>query len=604
MVKIITTGGTISSGSSSTDPTLATVDDETRVAFETALRAVFGVDTEFKTAYCIDSQKFDLNFHGPEVLRILKELHDADPSEDVIITTGTDTIKWLSNLVAISEKMMGSKRKVVIASSMMNKDAPDGKEHISGILQATNKFLTNDSTGPGVYVASAQDRLAEKVIFYGLNAPDDRIAKFSSASLGAVCGTNPAFTAKLIEPSQLIEPSHKSYKVSSESISEDKREEKLRRQEALLEKERMIISFCGEAKMTLFPTLAQSDPELIAKYYKDLKEGDLAICEIDQGWFKGGAKRVGGYLKMLEDLSSRGVKVLLCNRKYHDAKEEELVSEGQINALERFVARYDAGKNIKVYDSLPTTSLYTKLAFEGFLTEGGEGVSAGGGGASAGAGGGSGSSEAAPRDLSPDVSVAVPGAIGVRYIPNFKIFEKTYERFFDFSLNAILIEALACAVIPRELLSVMQKVRSDLSDKTPPCYVFLTPPYKEEDSTIKYDASAQDKDLIKLDICRMGDETAREFMRDWHTREAERVITIMTNIGNLMENKKLDEALILQFRNEIAGLLEQDAYSKNKAVSSILFTINSHFENTLSVVSGGATATPLAVSREPSRHLP
>ena len=46
MTKIITTGGTISSGASAEDASLATVNDTTRMAFEESLKAVFGDDTQ------------------------------------------------------------------------------------------------------------------------------------------------------------------------------------------------------------------------------------------------------------------------------------------------------------------------------------------------------------------------------------------------------------------------------------------------------------------------------------------------------------------------------------------------------------------------------
>ena len=553
-------------------------------------------------AYCIDSQKFDLNFHGHEVLKILRELLASDPYEDIIITTGTDTIKWLSNLVAISEKKLGSTgRRVTIASSMMNKDAPGGQDHIDEILNATNSLLksSREEVPPGVYVTSAQEELVEKVIFYGLNAPDDRITKFSSSSIGAVYGTNPAFT--VFKHSVESEVGVK-YEVRPRFRSEEDKKGEAARNEALATKEREIEVFCDGAKMTLFPTLAQSEPSLIAKYYEDLKAGDLSICEIDQGWISG--KKAKEYREMVKKLSLRGVKVLLCNRKYHYATEEE-VSERDIQILEQVLTRVDGNKNVKIYNSLPTTSLYTKLAFRHWSGEMGGGASASAGGAagspsgddsSMAMGGGGASGDA--RSYSPPI---LPGALVKRYIPDFKspesIFRKTYRKLFDFCHNAILLEALACAVIPKDLLDIMHEITSEVhaerGDAETPFYIFLTSPYKEGDSKIKYDASAEDKDLEKLFIYRMGKETAREFMREWNTEEGKVVADFLLRTRSLSRPGELTPLLMMEnVTRDIAKIAVQENFKNNKTVSCILESIFSQFREAMSVTTASASPTP------------
>ena len=505
-MKVFLTGGTIGAVSSDVG---VVVDDASIHKFNGVISSVVGESVEQVRVYNIDSQKLNIGYHSRLLLGKLSEY----PDEDLIITTGTDTVKWLTNLVSLMERESGNKRKIVILSSMMNQSEDGGLDHIKGILSAGKAMLEDAKVPSGVYVGSSQNPESSLVSFYDATGLSCRLTKLSLGGLGSLVGSHPHFNVcgeEVVLLPILAE--------SGEMSEEDAKAEM------------ELIEKSAAKPRKSFPTLPLSDPSAIKKYYSNAVPGDAVVCEIGSGWIDG--PNAAKYQNLVKELSDRGVTVSLCNRMRYDKEKGQFVSDVRREDLERLKTSLaiDSDK-VQIISSISTAKLYTKLAFDR-VTKAKHSVSA-----SFAGGGGAASAEAVASPFRPELYPMGYKAdsegedrLGLRYIPDFAMFDATYTRLYEMShissqealyvgaapsssMPQIAMEALVGGVIPNELISRMQTIQAGHSGISAPS-ITLCPTYGEVGSAdLCYAASATDRELEDVGCVRRGDLSSRDFFR-------------------------------------------------------------------------------------------
>lgn len=164
-VVFISTGGTITCGEAANgklEPILE-ADDLMNLAIKAGF--VDRVAFRFESPYKIDSQLFNFDEHGGQILQLLESI---PPTEDIVITTGTDTINWLSALVRNHEQSLGFPRKVVILSSMHAPIDEKSQLHVGNIMRSGLELLLEKVVLKMVFMLLQQKMKQRKKLIFSV----------------------------------------------------------------------------------------------------------------------------------------------------------------------------------------------------------------------------------------------------------------------------------------------------------------------------------------------------------------------------------------------------------------------------------------------------
>ena len=414
-----------------------------------------------RIAYVIDSQIFDIKEHGSKIIALLEET--AGGGGDVVITTGTDTIKWLSALIRNYEKDKNPKthRRIILLSSMLAPIDEEGRDHVNNLVRAgfnlveTSKELIPD----GVYVAAAVDISANKINFLNVDNSDSRFDKVPELDTSRLVGSDVIVAT--------LAPGKISWEVEPISV-----ERKLAIVGASEEEERLKIFIKGCCFRRL-PTLHQSDDKAVLKYFQKLGNEDVVAMEIGKTWLDHKGKIKAEKMALIKTLKERDIKIVLNNRAVY--KEEAGSFESYLNPDEfESVKQQLKGREqfVCVIGAISTNAAYMRLA----------------------------DLDTKPKVLS-DVQEPIvaeepkpdEGVIGLSYLPSVDLFKEGFANSRGDLPKNVVIETLAGGVVPNTL------VEQGLIKKIPEQNVQVAGTYKTPElKQSVYDTAA---DILQLMEC-------------------------------------------------------------------------------------------------------
>lgn len=409
-----------------------------------------------RIAYVIDSQIFDIKEHGSKIIALLEET--AGDGGDVVITTGTDTIKWLSALIRNYEKDKNPKthRRVILLSSMLAPIDKEGKDHVNKLVRAgfdlveTSKEFIPD----GVYVAAAVDISANKINFLNVDNSDSRFDKVPELDTSRLVGSDVIVAT--------LAPGKISWEVEPISV-----ERKLAIVGASEEEERLKIFIKGCCFRRL-PTLHQSDDKAVLKYFQKLGNEDVVAMEIGKTWLDKNGKITAEKMALIETLKQRGIKIVLNNRAVY--KEEVGSFESYLNPNEfESVKQQLKGReqSVCVIGAISTNAAYMRLADLDTKPKVQEPSGA--------------------RESKPDECV-----IGLSYLPSVALFKEGFANSRGDLPKNVVIEILAGGVVPKTLVE-QNFIEKILGQNVQVAGTYKTPELKQS----VYDTAADILQLMK-----------------------------------------------------------------------------------------------------------
>ena len=417
-VTFVTLGGTIACSKNDRgflEPTLK-VNDLVGIVCDRHPDVEFKKDAEGNVLavapYNIDSQAFDISVHVKKVEEALR-----DNEGDLIVTSGTDTVKWLAAVIKNYEERRirdgGKLRAVNIITSMYAPVDDMGKGHVANLIRAAV-----ERKEPGVYLGCAMDEEAKKVVFYDA---DYRVTKIKSEGFGAVVGGRIAYEMQFDDGNELTTTGFKN--------------------KLLLPHDKSIVdSFIEGCVMSKLPTLGYNSSEAIRRYLSSSKRGEIVAIEVDKNWFEDDGRIKEDYKNVVTDLVQKGVKVLLNPRcPYRDGQFKSVLSDEQIERVNgEFVDLAEEGEAMVLCSKINATAVYAKIAsnttriMAAASTDSFESLIVG----------------EEDEDKKDDYLT-----LGLRYVPHFPICCRTYNRLQRVMKNGVVVmEALPGGVVSSDLL--------------------------------------------------------------------------------------------------------------------------------------------------------
>ena len=409
----ISTGGTLTCEQGQDGKLTPTLEakDLTRLAGRDDL------ECSFESPYKIDSQLFDLDVQGPE---ILVSLSNVPLDEDVIITTGTDTINWLAALIKNHEERNPSHRKVVLLSSMYAPVLDDAKKHVGNIIKAGIDLIESDEIEKsGVFVASAQGLESDEIKFFEVGSRDVKIAKFPQGSSARIEGNS------WLEKAQGSDFDMTKFKDSDANLEDDQLKSiKLERDD--------FQQFISGKNMRLLPVLSGTDPKITEKYCSGLNDQDILALEVGKTWFGEDDKIKREHQSLIDNLSNKGVSLVLTSPSNFDEISKSFTPNVAEDQLAQVKEKLGVKNNVFVVENIALENAYVDLAKCGRSKE----------------------KESSPicgDDLAKD------HAIGLRYVPSLGVFKSGLGNIREQLPQNIVLEGLVGGVVPTSLLESLNE---------------------------------------------------------------------------------------------------------------------------------------------------
>ena len=441
-MRVIVTGGTILSGKNSEGFLSPKHDISSLTAIAKKYHKNIRKHTE-ERIYYKDSQEFDLPTDGK---RIEKALQDH-PKGNLVIVTGTDTVEWLGRHVANLEKGT-SERKVVILSSMYDPDT--NPEHVANLYFASQEFVEqNEHIENGVYTMSAIDKNAERINVF--NAKKE-LTKVSCAGIDKIHGKKKS--CKLFVSKDNV------FCRNIEDVAAEKEDENL-------------LEFIGGSQIKLLPLIARNRPQTIREYYAGLSEGDIAIIEMDDSY-----QYDSTHYKTVQDLSDRGIKVILSNRSYYNEESDKFEQTIDDHVFNLITQKFSDLKN--VYITNEPSNFYARLA------------------------------KSDQSALSFPLQLSQNSVLGIRYLPNQQIVANTLNNLGE--CPNVILETMPGGVFPEKFLEQINTGKES--------NISLHPAYQEiMDQEKKYASSANEETLKNHGMKMFPCKSARDQMLTLSKRE-------------------------------------------------------------------------------------
>jgi len=365
--------------------------------------------------YVIDSLVFNVAEHGEQIIRYLDET--AGDGNPLVITTGTDTIKWLSALIGNHERDRGlqDRRKIVLLSSMHAPVDEMGKAHVNNVVRMGFELAATrgDLLRHGVYVASADNDEATEVKFFNLSDPDSRLGKIPLNESAVIKGNN-GVTLKMIEGKIVL-------------VSDEKESRADAIKMAALEEE-AFKHFINGCIFRRLPVLAGSEDRAVQKYFHGLGKGDVVALEVAQSWFGDDGEITEQKKSFMTDLIASGIKIILNNRSFYNSKSDKFEANLSDEQFAKLKISFAESPQVCPIGHISTNAAYMRLAR---LDVG------------------------SPRQS--EDSKLEDGMLGILYVPSLPLFAAGFSAVRENMPRHVIVEFLTNGVVPETVAGFVEK---------------------------------------------------------------------------------------------------------------------------------------------------